>query len=322
MVGDGIVTTHTVSRVAESLDASRVDRSVTTTGRRVLVIHNPTSGWRRVRRLDAVVKRLRQLGCAVIVRPTTGPHDATRLARVGVDEGFDVIAAAGGDGTINEIANAIPVGGPPLGIIPLGTANILAWEIGLGRGTERVARTIAEGMPRPIVVGRVGERTFLLMVGIGFDGAVVAGLSPMLKRWLGKGAYAIATVIQIGRYAWPMLSVRVDGASHACTMAIVTKAHYYAGRFVLATDAGPEEPLFRVCLFRRGGAWNLLRYGVALLRGRLARLPDVSILPAREVTVEKLPLVAVQTDGESLGTTPTEISIVEEQLVVLWPVGR
>lgn len=255
---------------------------MTRSQRRVLIVYNPTSGWRRISRLDVVVKRLRQLGCVVEVRPTTGPSDATRIARDGVAQGFDVIAAAGGDGTINEVANALPPDGPPLGVIPLGTANILAWEIGLGRRTERVARTIAEGISRPIVVGRIGERKFLLMVGIGFDGAVVAGLSPTLKRCLGKGAYVLAGLIQMARYPWPTLAVRVDGITHSCTMAIVAKAHYYAGKFVLAADAGPEEPLFRVCLFRGGGIWNLLRYGVAMLRGRLADLSDVTIVPARE----------------------------------------
>lgn len=294
---------------------------MTRSQRRVLIVYNPTSGWRRISRLDVVVKRLRQLGCVVEVRPTTGPSDATRIARDGVAQGFDVIAAAGGDGTINEVANALPPDGPPLGVIPLGTANILAWEIGLGRRTERVARTIAEGISRPIVVGRIGERKFLLMVGIGFDGAVVAGLSPTLKRCLGKGAYVLAGLIQMARYPWPTLAVRVDGITHSCTMAIVAKAHYYAGKFVLAADAGPEEPLFRVCLFRGGGVWNLLRYGAAMLRGRLADLSDVTIVPAREVMVDRLPMVPVQTDGESLGETPANVVIADEHLAILWPVG-
>lgn len=294
---------------------------MTPSHRRVLIVYNPMSGWRRTSRLDAVVKRLRQLGCFVEVRPTAGPSDATRIAHGGLSEGFDVIAAAGGDGTINEVANALPPGGPPLGVIPLGTANILAWEIGLGRRTERVARTIAEGISRPIVVGRIGERKFLLMVGIGFDGAVVAGLSPTLKHWLGKGAYVLSGLIQMARYPWPLLAVHVDGTAHSCTMAIIAKAHYYAGKFVLAADAGPEEPLFRVCLFRGGGVWNLLRYGVAMLLGRLANLSDVTIIPAREVMVDRVPTVPVQTDGESLGETPARVVIADEYLAVLWPVG-
>ena len=293
---------------------------MTTAGRRVLIVYNPTSGWRRVSRLQAVVRRLHELGCAVEIRPTRGPGDATVLARAGVIERFDVIVAAGGDGTINEVANAIPADGPPLGVVPLGTANILAWEIGLGRSTERVARTIAEGRPRPIVVGRIGDRRFLLMVGIGFDGAVVAGLSPVLKRCLGKGAYVIAGLSQMLRYRWPTLSARIDGVTYPCTMVIVAKAHYYAGKFVLTPDAGPEEPLFRVCLFRGGGVWNLLRYGIALSFGSMRRLSDVSIIPAREVTFGMIPAVPVQTDGESLGLTPARVAIAEESLPLLWPV--
>jgi diacylglycerol kinase (ATP) len=289
-------------------------------GRSVLIIHNPTSGWRRIGRLQAVIDRLRTLGCDVDVRPTTCAGEATRIANEGASQGYDVIVAAGGDGTINEVANGLRPGGPPLGVIPLGTANILAWEIGLGRRTERVARTIAFGEPRPVVVGRIGERKFMLMVGIGYDGAVVAGISPVLKRRLGKAAYVIAGLSQAMRYRWPRLTVTVDGVAHVCAMAIVAKAHYYAGRFVLAEDAGPEEPLFRVCLFRHAGVWNLLRYGVGLLLGRLDRLHDVMIITARDVTIDNPTAVPVQADGECLGFTPVNLTIADEGVPLLWPV--
>ena len=125
----------------------------------------------------------------------------------------------------------------------------------------------------------------------------------------------------MARYRWPTLAVKVDGVTHSCAMSIIAKAHYYAGQYVLAADAGPEEPLFRVCLFRGGGVWNLLRYGIAMSLGRLDRLPDVTIVPAREVMVDRLPTVPVQTDGESLGQTPVNVTISDEHLAVLWPVG-
>jgi YegS/Rv2252/BmrU family lipid kinase len=289
-------------------------------GRKVLVIHNPTSGWRRIGRLRSVIDRLRALGCEVDVRPTLCAGDATRLAREGSAHDYDVIVAAGGDGTINEVANGLRAGGPPLGVIPLGTANILAWEIGLGRRTERVARTIAIGEPRPVVVGRIGERKFLLMVGVGYDGAVVAAVSTALKRRLGKGAYVAAGLAQMARYRWPTLKVVVDGVEQPCAMAIIAKAHYYAGRFVLAEDAGPEEPLFRVCLFRGGGIWNLVRYGIALLLGRLDTLDDVTIVTARDIVIANPTAVPVQADGECLGMTPVNLTIADEGVPLLWPV--
>jgi diacylglycerol kinase family enzyme len=103
-------------------------------------------------------------------------------------------------------------------------------------------------------------------------------------------------------------------------MAIVAKAHYYAGRFVLAEDAGPEEPLFRVCLFKRGGVWNLLRYGVALLLGRRDKLDDVTIVTARDVAIANPTAVPVQADGECLGVTPVNLTIADEGVPLLWPV--
>jgi YegS/Rv2252/BmrU family lipid kinase len=287
--------------------------------RNVLIIYNPTSGWRRASRFRSVIERLNELGCSVVVRVSEYAGHAILLAKLGAAENFDVIVAAGGDGTINELANALPPEGPPLGVIPLGTANILAWEIGLGLDAGRVARTIAFGGPRPITVGRVNGRRFLLMVGVGYDGAVVADVSPTAKRWLGKSAYVFAGLAQMALYGWPRLVVTIDGVARPCAMAIVSKVHYYAGRFVLARDANPEEPLFRVCLFSGKGAWNLLRYGMALVLGRLAYLPDVAIFPATDVRIESPPGVPVQADGDAIGATAIAISIAPERIAILWP---
>lgn len=301
-------------------DAAR--EKTASAARRVLVIRNPTSGRRRIKELYAVLKLLDQFGCAVNVRETTCAHHATVLAKRAISEGFDVIVAAGGDGTVNEVASALTERSPPLGVIPLGTANVLAWEIGLGRRTDEVARTIAFGEPRPITIGRVNGRCFLLMVGIGYDGAVVAGISPRIKRRLGKAAYLLAAIAQLWRYSWPQLSVTINGAVRPCAMAIIAKARSYAGRWVLVRDANLEDSSFRVCLFARGGVWNVLRYAVALMLGRLARLPDVAILSAENVEISSPAAVAVQADGEAIGATPVAISIVQERIRVLWPNER
>src|SRR6185312_7997435 len=119
----------------------------------------------------------------------------------------DAIVAAGGDGTINEVANgllaAIASGrrAPPLGIVPMGTANVLARELDILGSPHKIVRMLLEGRVVPIRLGRAdssaGTRHFIMMAGIGFDAHVVATVSLALKRWVGKGAYVISSLRRI-----------------------------------------------------------------------------------------------------------------------------
>ena len=155
-------------------------------GRRLLVIRNPAAGSRGGR-FAATLDRLTGLGCRIEVRETGARGDAERFAQEPGDR--DLVVAAGGDGTINEVANGLVAGasGLPLAILPLGTANVLAGEIGLGLDPGAVARTIARGAPRRISLGRVtgaqaggggAARLFFQMAGVGFDAHAVAGVNP------------------------------------------------------------------------------------------------------------------------------------------------
>ena len=159
-----------------------------TAARRLLIIFNPAAGWRRRQRLAPVLTRLREHGCALVVRETQGPGDAERFAAEVDPDAFDIVVAAGGDGTVNETINGLARSGLPLGLIPLGTANVLAAEIGLRTDPASLARCLVFGEPRPIALGAANGRRFILMAGAGFDAQVVAGVSVPMKRWLGKGA--------------------------------------------------------------------------------------------------------------------------------------
>ena len=115
--------------------------------RRVNVIYNPTAGWRRRARLERVLERLGELGASVTLRETRGRGDAEMLARAADPAACDAVVAAGGDGTINEVMNGLDRRNLPLGIVPLGTANVLAAEIGLPREPRAQAEAIACGRP-------------------------------------------------------------------------------------------------------------------------------------------------------------------------------
>ncbi len=287
--------------------------------RRVLVVFNPIAGRRRRGRYDAVIAALAARGCRVTIRETRGRGDAEAFAGTVLRDDFDVIAVAGGDGTINEVANGLGPSAPPLAVIPLGTANVLAAEIGLPVDPDLVARTIARAQPTMVNVGTVNGRRFLMMAGAGFDAHVVANVDPVMKRRFGKLAYVWQTFVQFGRYRFPELRVTVDGTAYPAYSAVVANGHYYGGRFVCAPDARLTEPRLDVCLFTRPGRLNAARYAAALSLGFLPRLPDIRIIQGRHVTVGGPLGEPVQADGDLVSRLPADIALASDGIWVLCP---
>ena len=288
-------------------------------GRRVLVIHNPVAGWRRRSRLAAVLAELHRHGAEVEVRETRARGDAQAIASAIAPGRYDVVAVAGGDGTVNEAANGLGPGAPPLAVIPLGTANVLAHEIGLGTAPARVALTIARAQPAVVWPGVVNGRRFLLMAGAGYDAHVVAAVGPALKRRLGKGAYVWQTLALLRRFRFRPYVIDIDGIQTQAYSLIVARGRLYGGRHLCAPRAGLERPSFEACLFRRGGRLAVLRYGLALVTGRLPRHPDVEIVSACRVEVAGMPGEPVQGDGDVIARLPARFSIADRPLWLLHP---
>jgi diacylglycerol kinase (ATP) len=222
--------------------------------RQILVIFNPAAGRgrRHAKRLTRVVAELERRGCSVTVLPTRAPGDAERLARE-ADLAFDLIVAAGGDGTVNEVANGIYAASRPLAVLPLGTGNVLANEIGLPRDPRRLARIIADGTPKPIWPGRAGDRLFLAMTGVGFDAEVLGALDPCLRHRIGKLGYIWAILLCLWRYRQAEFVVGIEAGAYRAASVIVTTGRLYAGRFVIAPQARTSRCYISCCFKERGG---------------------------------------------------------------------
>jgi YegS/Rv2252/BmrU family lipid kinase len=285
--------------------------------RRVHIIFNPTAGWRRRSRLDRVVRRLGELGATVTLCETRARGDAESIAR-GLDTAAcDAVVAAGGDGTINEVMNGLDGKDLPLGIVPLGTANVLAAEIGLPRDPGVVADAIAHGRPMPIYCGSVNGRRFAMMVGVGFDARVVEGLDLGLKRRVGKAAYVASAMGALARHAAGGYRVEIDGAAHDAAGVVIAKGRYYGGRFIVAARARLDEPLLQVALFGGAGRGDVLRYARALASNRIDSLRDVRVLPAREVRVTGPDGEAVQMDGDLAMSLPLVVTVPSRPIALL-----
>ncbi len=294
----------------------------------VQVIFNPTAGGARRQRYRAVLDRLRRAGVAVVERPTGRRGDAEDFAATLAPGACDRLVVAGGDGTINEVLNGLgrnPLGGgtTPLALLPLGTANVLARELGLAVRPARVAHTILAGPARPVALGEANGRRFALMAGVGFDAHVVAQVGKGLKRRLGKGAYVYETLRQVGRFGFPAYRVEIDGVAQEVASAVAANARHYGGGFVIAPRARLEQGSLQVCLFDTPGRLAALKYAAALVLGLLPRLSDFRVVEGRQVRIQGPPEDPLQGDGDIIAALPAEVRVLPDALnLVFPPTGR
>ena len=285
----------------------------------MLVILNPIARGAGGPLWPAVCAALADRGCDVTIRTTAAAGEGTRLAAAARAADYDVVAIAGGDGTINEVVNGLPDDPAMVAVVPLGTANVVALEIGLRATAAAIAGTIAAGRPMRVHLGRVNGRAFVMMAGAGFDAAVVAGVDPGRKRRLGRWAYVLETVRQLFRHRARPLAVTVDGVRHTAASVVVGNGHYYGGRFVCTPDARLGQPGFQVCLARGAGRLSVLRYGLALALGALARMPDVTLVRGTRVRIDGPAGAPVQADGDIVARLPAEIEVAPRVLYLLMP---
>lgn len=289
--------------------------------RRVLIIANPAAGRPRAsrRHLERVVQALQRRGCAVTLQYSAPePGSAEHLARSAGND-FDVIVAAGGDGTLNAVVNGRVGLAQPIALLPFGTANVVARELRLPRQPQALAALIAAGRIRQVWPGRAGGRLFLAMASAGFDAELVAAVDSRLKRRTGRFAFAWALLLAFLRYRPCEISVRIEGAEHRAATVIAAKGPFYGGPFVVAPQAGLVEPMLDFVLLRRSGRLAILRCLGALPLELLPRLRDVTILRARDAFVTAEKPVPLQADGEIVGRLPASIAVSDQPIWLVWP---
>lgn len=321
------------------------ESTVQSLGGDVWVIANPIAGGRGGRRrLEQGIDRLKSKLSVREVRWTRQRGDAETWAREAVERHAALLIGGGGDGTLNEIANALTGTEIPLGILPVGTANVVACELNVPLDPVRAARALLDGTierihlgcaeyrlfergrqptpdnPQPAAGNRTAKRCFLFAAGIGFDASVCHRINPRFKHWGKKAAYVIEGFRLFLTYTSPQLHVTLQGCEPiACHELVISNARSYAGRFWIAPDASMLDDHLDVCLFRRPGRWNLLRYAWGILRGRHPDYPDVEVHKAKSIQVRADNPACLHLDGDTLGTLPVRFSLLPDALSVVVP---
>jgi diacylglycerol kinase (ATP) len=296
--------------------------------KRIKIIANPISGRGRAKRLARrVTELLRERGCEVEVAETRTAGDARRFA-ASVD-GFDAIGVVGGDGTINEVANGLPASAPPLGIIPSGTANVLAQELRLKRDPAALARTIADGREVRWDAGidRGSGRRFLLFAEAGYNASVVHKFHAQRTGPIQQWQYFWWGLKSLIDYEVPSIGVEVDGRelTRSAGWVQVSNVAAYGGPLIFTPGARADDGAFEVMVQHGGHKRDVIRILWAAMMRYLLRLEiemvDVTFHRARRVRLWSTDArrVPVQVDGDPGGFLPLDVEIVPGGIGVLSP---
>jgi diacylglycerol kinase family enzyme len=281
------------------------------------------SGLGLIERLATI---LRKSGHKLTVAPTTGPATAGPIAREHVERGADLIIAAGGDGTINEVAEGVVYSRAALAVLPLGTANCLAVEMGLPRKPERAAEALETCRPRRIAAGRLEcdggrvQRHFLLMAGVGLDAHVVYRLDASLKNRTGKFAYWVAAWSMFGR-SLPEFDVEIDGRKIRSSFALFSRVRNYGGDFQIAPSVSLYDNNFEAVLFKGRSSLRYAKYFLGMALRRLEGMRGVTILRTDRIRLfgPSDSRIYVQIDGEFAGPLPAEVQILPDAITLMVP---
>lgn len=295
------------------------------------VIYNPAAGlWHaNQRKLDEALAVLAERGWAVTLCTARCPEDVTAWASAAVTAGCDAAIVAGGDGSLRQAADALAGTPVALGVLPCGTANVWAQELGLplprlgGGWLAEAARLLTESDIRAVDLGRANGRHFLLWAGIGLDAYVTAGVNPSwLKRAFGVPGYALAALIVATRFQGVQMRLKLKDTTIAERMllVIVSNVQLYAGGLIrLDARARLDDGLLEAWAFQGDDLRHALVHLWRVWTGRHWGASGVWHGRIRRITVEADPPVLVHLDGDPLLQTPVAIEVLPAGLRALVP---
>lgn len=282
-----------------------------------MLVYNPAAGGMRFEtRLAGIIARARAAGIELDAQPTTAPGSATGIVARALASRPDLIVAAGGDGTIREAAAALIGSEVPLAMLPVGTANVLAREYGVGANLRDAERILSSRKTRPLAAWSAGDRAFFMWLGVGPDARLMRNVSPRLKRAFGRVGMAWTAIGEGLRYEFPRLAIEGTGAdgrpfAREGTLVVAANIARYGGEPKISPRADPEDDVLDITIFRGRTFGALVRFYAAIAMGRSSRWrpTEVEQFTARTLSVRMMdgPQMDVQLDGDAAGLTPVTV---------------
>jgi YegS/Rv2252/BmrU family lipid kinase len=302
------------------------------------IIYNPLAGPADLAAaMQRIARRWRNIGWEIDIKPTEAAGHATQLAAGAVEQGRQLVLAAGGDGTLGEVVNGLAGSLTAMGILPAGTANSFARELklplpGLLQENNLLAASDAlmAGYVQTIDLGYTEDpakgkgRYWILWAGTGADSYLVNELEPRPKwsKRIGWPSYIVQGIPTLPRFSHIHARIEVDGHQFEddYILVLISNCQRYAGGFItLSPDAKVDDGLLEVWLFGGRGLLTMSRHAIRALQGQASREPDALLLRGKEITVHTQPPMPVQTDGEPAGQTPLYCRVIPASLNLLTP---
>jgi YegS/Rv2252/BmrU family lipid kinase len=260
-------------------------------------------------------------GWQVDLYATIGPGDAVRKALHAARDCYDLVIAAGGDGTINEVINGIAGTHTALATLPLGTMNVWARELGLPLQLRAAAEAMLNWRVQTVDLGRANGRYFLLMAGVGLDAEITLGVQPAVKRRFGALAYVLSMLQVAMRVRGTRARLLIDGkrVKGPILMVVIGNSQLYAGLFKITHRASINDGLLDVCVIQGDNVLSALRHLISILRRSYSHDPEISYYRAHSISIRSRPTLPVQVDGEAFGQTPMTFEIAPDALRALLP---
>jgi diacylglycerol kinase family enzyme len=279
----------------------------------VFLFVNPRSGSYARKSINSAVTRLKIAGMSPTMLSVTSPAEIISCCRQINETAAPLVIVAGGDGTINAVINGLQSGRATLAVLPMGTSNVLAAELGI-KSVKYGIKRIIKGKTRPLAVGLLelaqGSHRFVLMAGIGLDGTVVRDIWPLGKRMLKQGAYALSAFISAFRWDDGLIEVITAERGLECHSVIVCSASRYGGDFILAPERDVFSPELTAVCIRKNGRRSYLRLAYELFRGRADTSSERIPVPADGLEIRGTK--PIQIDGDFIGYSPARITSIPD----------
>jgi YegS/Rv2252/BmrU family lipid kinase len=307
-------------------------------GKIAAVINPQSAGGKTAREWPQVAQLLESRLGRVVSRFTGEQGGGIAMTRALLREGFDLVVAVGGDGTINEVANGFFEHDQPLrpeatlGILPLGTGGDFRRTLGIPGGAAEAIEILAGGIPILIDVGKatfhanaggLATRYFVNLLSFGMGGRVASQSRNVMSRFGGKAAFFWATVKTFLSYRGRQVSLALDGSTTRLpffiTNVAVGNGQFHGGGMRPCPAAVPNDGVFDVTIINYAGALKLLSSISVLYSGEVYSHPKVRHFEAARILAESAGTTEIEIDGEPLGTLPLEITLLPRRLRVLVP---
>lgn len=286
----------------------------------ILIIFNPTAGARSIKKLNNIINCLKDLGVNVEMSETHFAGHAFKLAKQAKYKNYDLIVAAGGDGTTNEVINGIYPSKNPVAIIPLGTVNVLAFEIALKLNIRSIVDYLAHGETKPCWLGNSNGRFFLLMMSVGHDAKAVAYVNQSLKALIGKPAYIISYIKSLLVSKNTIYEVTIGKEKFRGSNVIISNGRLYGGNFICAPEATLDDNQLMISMAQRRGWFSAIKYAVQMFLGKYPKSGSIISIAAKKCYVAcRDPQEPIQLDGDAIGELPAEVSISDDYIQLLRP---